>query len=244
MQDMNFFVRHAHLIWSVVFWMVLEHLHSGHWNSFRYSSTVCIVVIVTGLMLFVATLLLNVRLKPAVYFRRIPLLMMIGFLDFLVLTTSVLALLDCFRGEEVSEFWGENREVDGSGEARGLTGKVTLCSERLASASSSVELSLTNTPDGWTAHRCIGRVNTLAAGCLFARVVDPDNECLLGKSEIVVAKWSTNPAETFDFDFSCPVLSGRRNRQYMVKCELWFTPEGSRADEKIAEAMVRTNGWY
>ena len=241
---MSHFVTNSHLIWSVTFLILLEYMHSGRWNSFRHSSTICLLIIVIGLILFVATLLLYVRLKCRVSFKRIPLLLLIGILDFFVITNSIFSLFSCLHRQGVREFWGESREIDGCGRLRESVGKVLLCSRLLVLAPCSVELSLKNTPDGWKPHRCIGRVNTFAAGHLFVRIVDPENEHVLVESKRSVAKWSTNPAETFDFDIPFRVLWGRLNRQYIVRCELWFSPEANGVDEKIAEVIERTNGWF
>ena len=102
---MHFFMTNAHLIWSVVFLTYLAYLNSGRWSSFRLSSMFCLVTIVIGFIHFCATFFLHVRLRGW-SIKRIPLLLLIGILDFFVLTNSFLMLISCINRQGVREFWG------------------------------------------------------------------------------------------------------------------------------------------
>lgn len=236
---MSFLVANSHVIWSVVFLILLKHLHSGRWNSFRYSCTFCIVLIVMGLVFFVATLLLHARMSCRVVLKRMPLLVVIGLLDFFVILYALLMLFSCINRHGEREFWGENRKLDSRVQKEQLVGTVSMNSSLSSLVKENVKVSLTKRP-----HRCIGRVNTFAPGRLYVKIVDSENGSSLAESKMIDAKWSTNSLETFDFDIPCYMLCGRMNRQYIVKCELWFLPEDSVKGEKIAEAIVRTNGWF
>lgn len=235
---MHFFVNNAHLIWSVVFLAYLEYLHSGRWSSFRLSSMFCLVTIIIGLMLFCATFLLHVRLRGW-SIMRIPLLMLIGILDFFVLINSFLALISCINRRGLREFWGEAREIDRCVQQEAFVDKVFLCPRLNSLAQARVKLSLTKMP-----HRCIGCINTFAAGRLFARIVDPENERVLTESKWCNAKWSLNPTEMYAFNIPCYMMLGRLDKLYFVRCELWFSPEDNGEEEKLAEVFVKTNGWF
>lgn len=234
----------AHTIWSALFLILLKYLHSGRWTSFRHSNTQCLILIVMGIILFAVTLLICIYLRDDLLTGRKTLLLLIAILDFFVLTDALLSLFSCVDRRGKREFWGENREIDRAGPQVVSVGDITLCSRIISAGASLIELSLTNKSSALSPHQCVGRINPFEDGHLLVRIVDPETELVLGKSKKRKAKWSVDPSETFDFEIPCEMYCGRYDKQYVVRCELWFLADHNDKDEKLAEVMVRINGWY
>ncbi len=241
---MKFFVERSHLVCSVIVWIVLKYLHSGRWSSFRYSSTTCLVVCVLGLILFFATFLQNLRLSLGFSFRRIPYLILIGFLDFAVLLNAALSLETCIRARGSREFWGEGREIDGGDKYEMSEGGVSLSSNQGQIILYDVKLSSPNPPGSLKPYRCTGRINALVEGHLFARIVDPETKRVLSRSEKHEVKRSLILDDKAFFDLPCNMFLGRKDKQYIVRCELWFLSHGGAREEKIAEILVKIKGWF
>ena len=243
-QYMKFFVERSHLVCSVIFWIVLKYLHSGRWSSFRHSSTTCLIVCVLGLILFFATFLHDVRLRFGFSFRRIPYLILIGFLDFAVLLNAALSLAGCISKRGSREFWGEGREIDACDQYELAPGRVSLSAKKGPMTLYDVKLTPPGTIGSLKPYLCSGRVNSMASGCLSAKIVDPETGRVLFESEKHEVQKSLTPEDEACFDIPCHMFLGRKDKQYIVRCELWFSPHGSAGEEKIAEMLVAINGWF
>jgi len=84
----------------------------------------------------------------------------------------------------------------------------------------------------------------MASGYLSAKIVDPETGRVLSESKKHEVLKSLTPEDEARFDIPCHMFLGRKDKQYIVRCELWFLPHGGEGEEKIAEMLVTINGWF
>ena len=234
-----------HLLSSVLFALCVEFVFSGAFGSCRVSSvagvSIASVGIVLMLVFMVSPLFVHHKRKP-LSLCRITLLIVVGLVDGILLLQTVSLFRYCVKNRGHREFWAEDRTVDFKGHVLdheeikcllvSLVDENGMCRGGMAPLVSVFP------------QQCIGAIGLRSRGSVWVCLVDPETNRRLAQSAKHEMPCSGLSGECFPFVLSCPMMCGRRNRFYRVRCEVWVSLEDENGDRKLVEKLVVTNGSY
>lgn len=217
----------------------MDWLTGGRFGSCRLSAMFCIISIFAWWIFLVSSFILFFyRLKGNVLVLKMLFMVIAVLVGLIPFVWSLCVALGCFSNLNKGQFWHQDLSADSIIKYEQMLGHVIVKDRDV----SDIKLMVLSGSD--LRHHCIGHFNPRASGQLYIRITDPATEKILDHSDKYEAKWSSNMIEICDFDIPCCMRFGRFKEFYFVKCELWFSPCYSEADEKIAEVMVKVNGWF
>ncbi len=205
-------------------------------------------IALTSLILFlyfagVAVRIIRWRRGGCSSIRHLFLLPLIVIVDAVMMSNLICLWHDCIQGKDKWEFWWEDRTVEigtqtipPSYYAREVLAKMRAGEVSVPGIGAPM---LTRFP-----HYCLGAANLGEPGELWVRIVDPKNGTTLKESSRVDAKWSSNPDEKFTYAVQCIMDCGRRNKYYLVRCEIWAKTESDGVEKMIDSNDVHMSGAY